>query len=62
MKLYQNNQIELDSSVSYYIDNIPSDKKNITLKQISGHLSGIRHYNKDDGMKLTKTIKIIMMH
>ena len=54
MKLYQNNQIEIDSSVSYYIDNIPKDKQNITLKQITGHLSGIRHYNKDDGMKINK--------
>ena len=31
--------------------------KNITLKQISGHLSGIRHYNKDDGMKINKNYK-----
>lgn len=57
MKLYQNNRIEIDSSVSFYIENLPDDKKNITLKQISGHLSGIRHYVKEDGMKINKDYK-----
>ena len=54
MKMYQENKIEIDSSVGFYIDGLPTDKKNITLRQISGHLSGIRHYGDGDDMKLNQ--------
>ena len=52
MKMYQENKIEIDSSVGFYIKDLPSDKNKITLKQIAGHLSGIRHYGDDDDMQL----------
>ncbi len=52
MKMYQENKIEIDSSVGFYIKELPDDKKNITLRQIAGHLSGIRHYGDGDDMKL----------
>ena len=52
MKMYEENKIEIDSSVGFYIKDLPADKKNITLRQIAGHLSGIRHYGDGDDMKL----------
>ena len=45
MKLYQNNRIEIDSSVSYYIGNIPIDKKNITSLDINIFDFGSFDYN-----------------
>ena len=52
MKMYEENKIEIDSSVGFYVKDLPADKKNITLRQIAGHLSGIRHYGDGDDMKL----------
>ena len=52
MKMYEENKIEIDSSVGFYIKDLPSDKNKITLRQIAGHLSGIRHYGDGDDMKL----------
>ena len=52
MKMYEENKIEIDSSVGFYIKELPADKKKITLRQITGHLSGIRHYGDGDDMKL----------
>ena len=57
MKLYQNKQIEIDSSVGHYINNLPIDKNHITLRQIAGHKSGIRHYKDGDGMKINQNYK-----
>ena len=52
MKMYEENKIEIDSSVGLYIKDLPADKKNITLRQIAGHMSGIRHYRDGDDMNL----------
>ncbi len=52
MKMYEAKKIEIDSSVGFYIKDLPFDKNKITLRQIAGHLSGIRHYGDGDDMKL----------
>ena len=52
MKMYEEKKIEIDSSVGFYIKDLPFDKNKITLRQIAGHLSGIRHYGDGDDMKL----------
>ena len=52
MKMYEENKIEIDSSVGFYIKDLPTDKKKITLRQIAGHISGIRHYGDGDDMNL----------
>ena len=52
MKMYEENEVEIDSSVGFYIKDLPFDKNKITLRQIAGHLSGIRHYGDGDDMNL----------
>ena len=43
-KLTEKSQIDLDVPISTYYKECPADKKNLTLRQIGGHLAGIRHY------------------
>lgn len=42
---YENGKINLDIPISTYYPDCPADKGNLTMKQIAGHLAGIRHYN-----------------
>lgn len=41
---YERGRINLDVPISTYYPDCPADKGNLTLKQIAGHLAGIRHY------------------
>ncbi|HEY0653605.1 MAG TPA: serine hydrolase domain-containing protein [Chryseosolibacter sp.] len=43
-KLYEANKIILDSSIYYYLPNYPRYKYRFTIKQLGGHLAGVRHY------------------
>ena len=38
-------QIDLDAPIGTYLPALPADKGALTLRQIGGHLAGIRHYN-----------------
>lgn len=37
-------EINIDLPIGTYLPNLPDDKKQITLRQLGGHLAGIRHY------------------
>jgi len=43
--LMDNNQLDLDISLYTYLPNYPKKKYAFTIRQIGGHLAGIRHYN-----------------
>lgn len=43
-RLYEKHRIDLDAPVSRYDITLPADKDSLTLRQIGGHLAGIRHY------------------
>ncbi len=43
-KLLDGKKIELDSEIQSYVPSFPKKKYPITIRQIAGHLSGIRHY------------------
>ncbi len=43
-RLMDKNQVGLDVPIGHYMPDLPSDKKEITLRQLGGHLAGIRHY------------------
>ena len=43
-RIYERGQIELDVPISTYYHECPADKGNLTLRQVAGHLAGIRHY------------------
>jgi CubicO group peptidase (beta-lactamase class C family) len=43
-KLYEQKKIILDSSIYYYVPDFPRKRYRPTIRQISGHLGGVRHY------------------
>lgn len=47
-RLVAKGQIDLDAPIGRYIGNLPPDKDSLTLRQIGGHLAGIRHYRDDE--------------
>ncbi|MEQ9402856.1 MAG: serine hydrolase [Cyclobacteriaceae bacterium] len=44
MKLVSQGKIDLDKSVQYYVQSFPQKKHPITVRQLLGHLGGIRDY------------------
>jgi CubicO group peptidase (beta-lactamase class C family) len=43
-RLWQKKQIDLDNPIGPYVSSCPPDKSVLTLRQLGGHLGGIRHY------------------
>jgi serine beta-lactamase-like protein LACTB, mitochondrial len=43
-KLYETNKVILDSSIYFYLPNYPKYKYKFTIKQLAGHIAGVRHY------------------
>jgi serine beta-lactamase-like protein LACTB, mitochondrial len=43
-RLYERGEINLDLPISTYYRDCPKQLRNLTLRQVSGHLAGIRHY------------------
>lgn len=43
-RLTEKGFVKLDTPIEEYYKECPADKKNITLRQLGGHQSGIRHY------------------
>jgi CubicO group peptidase (beta-lactamase class C family) len=43
-RLVAKGRIDLDAPISTYMDSLPPDKDSLTLREIGGHLAGIRHY------------------
>ncbi len=50
MKLVEENKINLDSSIYFYVPDYPKKRWDFTPRQIAGHLSGMRHYRADEMM------------
>ncbi|MDG5491291.1 serine hydrolase [Psychroserpens sp. SPM9] len=48
MKLVQDNTLKLEDSISSFFDNLPKDKKDITIHQLLTHSAGFGHGNTDD--------------
>jgi CubicO group peptidase (beta-lactamase class C family) len=47
-RLYEQGKIQLDSSIYFYLPNFPVKKYRPTLKQLAGHLGGVRHYRENE--------------
>jgi len=46
-RLFEQGKLDLDAPVQKYVPNFPRKEKDITARQLAGHLSGIRHYRRD---------------
>ncbi len=43
-KLYESGKIILDSTIYFYLPNYPRHQYRFTIRQLGGHLAGVRHY------------------
>lgn len=50
MRLYEKNLIDLDAPVQKYVPAFPQKQFPITIRQLAGHIAGIRHYEMKDFM------------
>ncbi len=48
VKLAEENKLKLDGSISTYFDDVPEDKKDITIHQLLTHSAGFGHGSTDD--------------
>jgi CubicO group peptidase (beta-lactamase class C family) len=46
--LYEEGKLDLDAPVQRYVPSFPVKRWPITVRQVAGHLAGIRHYNGDE--------------
>ena len=46
--LVQDGKLDLDAEVQRYVPDFPRKRWPITVRQVAGHLAGIRHYNGDE--------------
>lgn len=49
-KLYEAGKVDLDAPIQTYVPAFPQKEWPITLRQLGGHLAGIRHYNGNEFM------------
>ena len=54
MQLVEQNLISLDSPIEKYLENLPTDKRQITVRQLLSHTSGIAHFPNDKEAEITK--------
>lgn len=47
-RLYEQGRLDLDAPVQRYVSSSPDMGKPITSRQLLGHISGIRHYNRSE--------------
>jgi CubicO group peptidase (beta-lactamase class C family) len=58
VKLAGRKQLKLDESIYTYIPDFPKKKHDFTVRQVAGHIAGIRHYNGNEFI-LDKKMSIV---
>jgi CubicO group peptidase (beta-lactamase class C family) len=51
--LYEEGRIDLDATVQTYVADFPEKEHPVTVRQLAGHLAGIRHYQGDEFLSST---------
>jgi serine beta-lactamase-like protein LACTB, mitochondrial len=54
MQLAERGRLDLDAPIQGYCPAFPKKEKPITARELLGHLSGIRHYRKDENFNSTR--------
>ena len=47
-RLVDSGKLDLDAPISKYVKDLPIDLGNATVRQLTGHLAGVRHYQRKD--------------
>lgn len=58
-KMLEENLISLDNTVEDFFPDYPAPAKQITVRQLAGSISGIRHYNEADPKFRTENYKTV---
>ena len=58
-KLVENNLIDLDASVRDYVPTFPKKQHQISIRQLAGHLGGIRHYKGSEAYLRTRYSDVV---
>lgn len=53
LRLHQDGRIDLDAPVGYYVPQLPAPLAAVTIRQLAGHLSGIRDYRRGEWLPLS---------
>jgi serine beta-lactamase-like protein LACTB, mitochondrial len=48
MRLVERGLLDLDAPISKYVSDLPAAQGKITVRQLAGHLGGVRHYKMED--------------
>jgi len=48
VRLYEEDRLDLDAPIQRYVPSFPEKRWPVTLRQLGGHLAGIRHYRGDE--------------
>jgi serine beta-lactamase-like protein LACTB, mitochondrial len=48
MRLVEQNVLDIDAPVAKYLPTLPEHLRKVTVKQLAGHLAGVRHYKRED--------------
>ncbi|MFT4567592.1 MAG: serine beta-lactamase-like protein LACTB [Saprospiraceae bacterium] len=51
--LYESGKLDLDASIQTYVPQFPKKKHRVSLRQLAGHMGGIRHYSGNEFMNNT---------
>lgn len=57
-KLFDDGKLDFDESIYTYIPDFPKKKYDFTIRQVGGHIAGIRHYNGNEFI-LNKKMSIV---
>ncbi len=56
--LYESGKLNIDTNIQVYVPSFPKKKYTITIRQLAGHLAGIRHY-KGQEFRINKHYKSV---
>ena len=54
-QLWQRDRLDLDAPVGRYLGMLPNPIATVTSRQLAGHLSGVRHYDDGEWMRVSTT-------
>lgn len=54
-KLVNSGNLDISKAVRTYLPNLPEHYKDVTVQQLIGHTAGVRHYEKGEWMKISKS-------
>lgn len=58
-QLYEQGRLDLDAEVQRYVPSFPGKRWPITVRQVAGHIAGIRHYRGDENLSYRRYATVL---